>query len=1423
MTDLEHFNTPHLWPDWLALCRFALQVSKLTQLCTQLFQSISELPASRPYLSVSSQDLIRTAVHKFNTPDMGKTKGKSLKPGAFDIQHDLFSDLIAAAGNGSPLKAADGHNVDGWADEDIRTYNELLNERAKLEREKTELEQKSSRHQTQRALLDEHATALDSLFKPQLSGDFKFTGHRTCCLDADTDNKCVGEAPGRGFQCKHEVCKRAKTKGVSWMEMDTIKYYHARIMAEKSQRMQKALRKQRDVELVRVKKDDEEEFALRSRKSTTLDKAARPSINGSQPGKSDKGSPLDQSSLHLLASKDFLLDPRNSAILEAAKENEHIVRRIRARLDKIRHDVNAGRVSPADARVKLDQANSEMAEAERKNNEFRQMILDAEPTLPHIQQQPPNSASLSNVLSKTLASSNADAFSQALTVMKGFFSASDPHDVQTAITDLRSVLELNGPMSPVLQKSFQALEEMLAKPNAKGFTVDVTTADGKTRTCNNVVEVMMNLRLKMEGKDPHSMISDTDLNMDRATIQANQECNKVEELARKEMAKMIEKMENEPDEKVMKALTIIKTRAVLKSPIPPLTDIVIDGSISILILERSLNALILEARKGASLVELSGKLTKIVIEGAQKKPEKYLDALKLVNETVLQLSKAPQTLLDACSKVETQMSKFVAAHEEKKKKAATQTASLNRASSHCSPSQDAASRGKERGNLTTEEILMNLPRLFGPGGKLSDPGLFRESMSLHYRMFLEVGPWEMFRVFATKHVEPRFAFEPWDWEMEFYQANMGIPFPTTQQCLDVIVDYQSRGICPGQTALVIAQRLTHQIRTDFEGAKSNLKILKSILTHHEWGSSRDWFHTFNFIGQAIIDLFFILAAEIATWNKQDASIMAMDVVGMACTFSLGASSQVQGYRNLKVIDSFMASVLVNTDKVNNAKNLDRLGDVMGRFYHMCDDTRHLCNFQHACRAQVQLENKEKFVATFPMPPEVEESRKIQMNARSWSPDMFRATQRQTSDPLPLPTDDVIKGGKPLVDVIADSYLLQALDIQSEINHLEPKCYTTNPLGSQLRQAIATYNGKLQRDLDLYYEDKGDERRLLLLSIQSHLKDLKSIHTVLSNDPLAVDILTTPRFLEILEEATSKQIAPVRQKVSLKHVSRKSPSMVKSPLNVTSKSGNVQEGMNKDLARHASPGVLEREGRSLPTRLASSDRPRHLTSASRRSQLSSIRALLPDLANPQSSSPQPTQTKPTTTLPVHSHPKPASKPATKPTSTKPVLNPFSIMSQSTSPTTEPVLSPPEEKIKQQLTTFLKGVLDIDTDAAEMPESVHKDVFQGVANHLQNMARGHIEMAWVVANGRDYTGLQAWLKARFPEACGGVAPAVSNATPSPTTAAAAMTAAPSTTANEAQIGATSTDDNDKVPNEGASAGKPVKTTPGPGGRRRKGRKH
>ncbi|ETN39418.1 uncharacterized protein HMPREF1541_05641 [Cyphellophora europaea CBS 101466] len=544
---------------------------------------------------------------------MGKGKAKKAKPTIVHEDSAKAPQPLCTCGHShEPPRAADGHNVEGWTEEDIRIYNELLTERAKLEREKNELEQKSARHQAERALLHEEAAAFDNFFKVQMTGEYKFTGPSTCCLDFSTDIRKVMDG------CHHEVCSRAKSTGVSWMEMDTIKYYQARITSERTPRMKNALRKQRDVELERVKKDDEEELAARNRRSVALDKSnSKNEENLPAMGKPPRD--LPPSPLQAL------LDPKDNAILEAARDNESVVKRIRVRLDRIRQDVHAGRVTAFDARLKLDQANKEMAEAERNNNQFKEMIFTpghAEDSLHG------SSANLSQALSKSLATSNKDTFSQALNVMKGFFSASDPRDVQAAITDLRSVLEINGPMSPVLQKSFQALEDMLAKPNAKGFAVDLTSSDGTTKTCENVIDVLLTLRNNADAATLKATAEE--LKLDKATLDANERSIAIEDEATDKMLYTLTQKEGRDPKQIYEAIKAIKDEAVKQSFVPPLSDIVLENRMTDLLFNQAGLGLIKESMAGTDEKKLRAMMTSIVIAYSEKDPEKYLPSLDML-------------------------------------------------------------------------------------------------------------------------------------------------------------------------------------------------------------------------------------------------------------------------------------------------------------------------------------------------------------------------------------------------------------------------------------------------------------------------------------------------------------------------------------------------------------------------------------------------------------------------------------------------------------------------------------------------------------------------------------------------------------------------------------------------------------------------
>ena len=1122
---------------------------------------------------------------------MGKLKGKGLKLANNDTLHDLalLSPSVSAASRGSPLKAADGHNVDGWTDEDIRTYNDLLIERAKLEKEKSELEQKSTRHQTQRALLDESATVLDTSFKLQSGGDFKFTGSGICCLDSDT---ACGERAGKGdIPCKHELCTRAKLKGVSWMEMDTIKYYHARILSEKSQRMQKALRKQRDVELLRVKKDGDEEAALRARRNAVLDKATRSSPVPTQAKKTEKGITLDTSASDMLpmASKDFLLDPKNSLILEAAKENEHVVRRIRDRLDKIRHDVNAGRVSPADARVKLDQANSEMAEAERRNNEFRQMILDAEPAL--AQPQPPRAplsvtttntpASLTTVLRNTLASPSADAFSQALSVIKGFFSASDPHDVQTAIADLRGVLELNGPMSPVLQKSFKALEEMLAKPNAKGFAFDVTTCDGKTRTRNNVVEVMMNLRLKMQGsKDPSAAAADPDLNLDEDTIKANLECIKVEDAAKKDMHKVAERLAAETGENLTTALKKVKAKAILKSPIPPLSDIVLDDVIRDILFHRSVKALLTEAVDGASLVQLSAKFTSLVLAYSRSKPGKYLAILNGAKEYVSKISRnPPQVLREAISKVEISMAKFVEAHEERQRKIVTavkappQLPVTALASGTSSSKPTVEIKYLLEGILVDEREFQGFKQFFNTP-EVNDIRKLRAHVCEYYHRNLEEGIWAMIQVVLSHQTSGKFFAADWESEKQFSVENMqlaaAVPEP---KLLDTVLQLQELGLCPGKAAILIAQRITLQIREDFEVAKSNTMILRSLFIDFEPGNNRDWIRSFSFIAQAMTDLFAMLVFCLVGDDPMDVPIMAADILGFMCTFVLGPIEAPKAEANLRYIEKLVLTTFIEAKSGNS--NHKKLQDIFSRFALMCQNSpRYRCSPDHKCQGRFCLFARMKLGSLVPAPLHVNKKGKENLERAS-------STSSDTSTGLPQERH---------LRLMTEAYWEVAKSITPHLKCLEAR---KQCLCSQIDKEFAREIQILKMSIDIDLEE-------LDVMIRKGIPPPKSLWTTLErtmmklherpitwqgNQKRLAELrakLGTARFEDLLPgRSVETSPAATNRHISLKQVAVNIPSIQCHASGNMSERGNLEKGNTEGFFKSKSYGI-ELGQRQSPT-------------------------------------------------------------------------------------------------------------------------------------------------------------------------------------------------------------------------------------------------
>jgi hypothetical protein len=158
---------------------------------------------------------------------------------------------------------AESSQPKGWSLADIEHNNNLVIELNQLRKERQDRELLVNKRGTEPALSGEGSS--ESACKKRPEKHVNSVNNRLCLLDVSFEN---GVAAHTTSGCEHGFCYRAHTKeAASFREMEVINHYDLRLSVEKSERKKNALRKQRDVELERVKNLDEEEYGAEVRKS----------------------------------------------------------------------------------------------------------------------------------------------------------------------------------------------------------------------------------------------------------------------------------------------------------------------------------------------------------------------------------------------------------------------------------------------------------------------------------------------------------------------------------------------------------------------------------------------------------------------------------------------------------------------------------------------------------------------------------------------------------------------------------------------------------------------------------------------------------------------------------------------------------------------------------------------------------------------------------------------------------------------------------------------------------------------------------------------------------------------------------------------------------------------------------------------------
>ena len=169
-----------------------------------------------------------------------------------------------------PLADIENATIEDIDDQTARMAEDYERLKAQLDEQNLKLEHLTQRRTTQQALSNPNASSINRMFSKETSGLYIYKGSRTCCLDASS-KACTSNIVQSHGRCKHDFCARAYSTGISGRELDTLQWYDMRVQFEKTLRMKDALLKQRDVELVRIKHDEDEEQARAARRANKKD------------------------------------------------------------------------------------------------------------------------------------------------------------------------------------------------------------------------------------------------------------------------------------------------------------------------------------------------------------------------------------------------------------------------------------------------------------------------------------------------------------------------------------------------------------------------------------------------------------------------------------------------------------------------------------------------------------------------------------------------------------------------------------------------------------------------------------------------------------------------------------------------------------------------------------------------------------------------------------------------------------------------------------------------------------------------------------------------------------------------------------------------------------------------------------------------